>query len=113
MGAGKMPSTHEITRTDADFAVRRKKKRKLKEPEDYKVILLNDDYTAMDFVVEVIMSVFHKTEEDAAALMLDVHQKGRAVVGVYTLDIAQTKTAQVHEMAAENDYPLKCIIEKA
>ncbi|MDR3301703.1 MAG: ATP-dependent Clp protease adapter ClpS [Spirochaetaceae bacterium] len=97
--------------TSYEYAVR--KKAKLKEPSDFKVILLNDDYTAMEFVVEVIIRVFHKSAEKAEALMLDVHNKGRAVVGIYTYDIAETKIFEVNRLAAENNFPLKCIMEKA
>ena len=84
---------------------------KYKEPEQYRVILLNDHYTTMEFVIEVLMVVFHKDIEDSYRIMLDVHKKGRGVVGVYTWDIAVTKVEQVHTAAAENDYPLKCIAE--
>lgn len=85
----------------------------IKEPEEYRVILLNDDYTTMEFVVAVIMSVFHKDLFEATRVMLDVHKKGRGVVGVYTYDIAATKIGKVHAMARENGFPLKCIMEKA
>ncbi|MHC6203342.1 ATP-dependent Clp protease adapter ClpS [Breznakiellaceae bacterium SP9] len=94
----------------SDQAVKHTKK--LKEPDDYKVILLNDNYTTMEFVVEVLMLVFHKTQEDAQRIMLDVHRKGRGIVGVYTYDIAYTKAEQVHQLAQEYDFPLKCIVEK-
>jgi ATP-dependent Clp protease adaptor protein ClpS len=89
-----------------------KKKEKLKEPDKYRVVLLNDNYTTMDFVVEVLMSIFHKKEADAERIMLDVHRKGRGIVGVYTLDIAQTKVSQVHVLAQDREFPLKCIVEK-
>jgi len=94
-----------------DFAVR--KREKLKEPPDYKVILLNDDYTSMDFVTSVLIEVFHKNKTEARRLMMDIHQKGRGVAGVYTFDIAQSKVVQVHSLAASNDFPLECIMEKA
>jgi len=84
-----------------------------KEPDEYRVILLNDDFTTMEFVVAVIMSVFHKELLDATRIMLDVHRKGKGVVGTYTYDIAATKINRVHEMARENGFPLKCIMEKA
>jgi len=84
-----------------------------KEPDEYRVILLNDDYTTMEFVVAVIMSVFHRELLDATRIMLDVHRKGKGVVGTYTYDIATTKINRVHEMARENGFPLKCIMEKA
>jgi ATP-dependent Clp protease adaptor protein ClpS len=84
-----------------------------KEPEQFKVILLNDHYTTMEFVVEVLMIIFHKNLEDANKIMLDVHQKGRGIVGVYTWDIAVTKSEQVHIAAQVNEFPLRCIVEPA
>ena len=86
---------------------------KNKEPEQFKVILLNDHYTTMEFVVEVLMVIFHKSIEDANKIMLDVHRKGKGIVGVYTWDIAVTKTEQVHAAAHANEFPLRCIVEPA
>ena len=86
---------------------------KEKEPDEYRVILLNDNYTTMEFVVEILMSIFHKKMEDAKKIMLDVHRKGKGTVGVYSWDIATTKVEQVHIAARENDYPLRCIVEPA
>jgi ATP-dependent Clp protease adaptor protein ClpS len=86
---------------------------KIKEPEQFKVILLNDHFTTMDFVIEILMVIFHKDVADASRIMLDVHKKGRGLVGIYTWDIAITKTEQVHTAAKGNNFPLKCIIEKA
>jgi ATP-dependent Clp protease adaptor protein ClpS len=86
---------------------------KIKEPENYRVVLLNDHYTTMDFVVEILMLVFHKNTEEANMIMLDVHRKGRGVVGVYSWDIAQTKASQVQILAEENEFPLRCIVEPA
>jgi len=82
------------------------------EPDEYRVILLNDDFTTMDFVVAVLMSVFHKNIIESTKIMLDVHKKGRGVVGAYTYDIALTKINRVHSLAKENGFPLKCIMEK-
>jgi ATP-dependent Clp protease adaptor protein ClpS len=90
-----------------------KHEEKLREPEDYWVILLNDHYTTMDFVVEILVSVFQKSEGEANRIMLDVHQKGRGHVGLYPWDIAQTKADQVHAEAAKNEFPLRCIVERA
>ena len=86
---------------------------KLKEPEEFRVILLNDNYTTMDFVVMILMSIFHKTEEDAGKIMLDVHKKGKGLVGQYPWDIAATKAEQVHAIAKQNEFPLRCIVEPA
>jgi ATP-dependent Clp protease adaptor protein ClpS len=84
---------------------------KLKEPEDYRVILLNDHYTTMDFVVEILVEIFHKNIEDANKIMMDVHRKGKGIVGVYSWDIAATKAGQVHATAREHEFPLRCIVE--
>ena len=86
---------------------------KTKEPDEFKVILLNDHFTTMDFVVEILMQIFHKNTDDAFRIMLNVHNKGKGLVGVFTWDIAVTKTEQVHAQARENQYPLRCIIEPA
>ncbi|MDR0554481.1 MAG: ATP-dependent Clp protease adaptor ClpS [Treponema sp.] len=90
-----------------------KKAEKLKEPEEYRVILLNDHFTTMVFVVEILITIFHKSENDATRIMLDVHRKGRGVVGSYSWDIAQTKAEQVHAIARQHEFPLRCIIEQA
>ncbi len=84
----------------------------LKKPQMYKVVLLNDDYTSMDFVVEVLVAVFHKSVSESTKIMLDVHHKGRGVVGIYTYDIASTKAARVERMAEERGFPLKAIVEE-
>ena len=89
-----------------------KREEKLKEPEEYRVVLLNDDYTTMEFVVAVLISVFQKAEADATRIMRDVHKKGRGIVGVYPWDIAATKAEQVHSMARQHEYPLRCTVEK-
>jgi len=85
----------------------------LDEPEQYKVLLHNDDYTTMDFVVEVLVKVFHKSIEESEQLMLKIHKSGKAVCGVYTYDIAQTKVYQVRQLAKQNGYPLLATFEKA
>jgi ATP-dependent Clp protease adaptor protein ClpS len=90
-----------------------KQEEKLQEPEDFRIILLNDHYTTMDFVVDILILIFHKNEEDANRIMMDVHRKGRGIVGVYSWDIAQTKMNQVHTLARQHDFPLRCIVEKA
>ena len=85
----------------------------IKEPEMYKVLLHNDHYTTMVFVIEVLQKVFHKAIIEATKIMLDVHRKGIGVVGVYSYDVARTKTLQVHSMAREREFPLQCSFEKA
>lgn len=85
----------------------------LQEPPMFRVLLLNDNYTTMDFVVKVLMDIFHKNLIEATKIMLDVHRKGRGMVGVYTFDIANTKVAQVHSKAKESQFPLRCSLEPA
>jgi ATP-dependent Clp protease adaptor protein ClpS len=84
----------------------------VKEPSMFKVLLLNDDYTTMEFVVEVLMQVFAKTLEAATEIMLNVHQKGIGVCGVYPLEIAETKVDAVHSLARERGFPLRCTLEE-
>ncbi|MGF6147207.1 ATP-dependent Clp protease adapter protein ClpS [Kingella potus] len=85
---------------------------KLRPPRKYGVFLLNDDYTTMDFVVQVLTEVFFLPEDRAFAVMLLVHNEGRGLCGTYTRDVAQTKQAQVHQRAADAGFPLKCIVEE-
>jgi ATP-dependent Clp protease adaptor protein ClpS len=85
---------------------------KVETPKMYQVILVNDDYTPMDFVVLVLKKFFSKKEEDAIKVMLDVHQKGAGTAGVYTLEIAEMKVMQTNQFAQLNQYPLKSILEE-
>ena len=82
------------------------------EPPMYKVLLLNDDYTTMDFVIAVLVQVFGKTAEDATRIMLDVHRRGAGVCGVYPFEVAETKVDTVHSLARGNGFPLKCTMER-
>lgn len=82
------------------------------EPPMFKVILLNDDYTPMDFVVMILKNVFHKSQGDAESIMLSVHNNGSAVCGIYTYEIAETKVAQVSKLAGDAGYPLRCTMEE-
>jgi ATP-dependent Clp protease adaptor protein ClpS len=86
---------------------------KTKKPSNYKVLMLNDDYTPMEFVVLVLQQFFSMSIEDATRVMLQVHQKGVAVCGVYTFEVAETKVTQVIDFARENQHPLQCTLEKA
>jgi len=86
-------------------------KPKLRRPPMYKVVLFNDDYTPMEFVVEVLEVFFGMNREKATQIMIRVHTQGKAVCGVYTRDVAETKAAQVNECARENEHPLLCEIE--
>ncbi|MGO9605647.1 MAG: ATP-dependent Clp protease adapter ClpS [Candidatus Binataceae bacterium] len=91
---------------------RTKTKAKTAKPPLYKVILLNDDYTPMEFVVEILKAVFHKPHAEATRIMLHVHQNGMGVAGVYPYEIAETKVRTVEELARQAEYPLKCTMEK-
>jgi ATP-dependent Clp protease adaptor protein ClpS len=93
--------------------IRFETEKKIDEPKLYRVILHNDNFTTMDFVVEVLMKVFHMPAAQATKIMLDVHKKGKGVCGVFTYDIARTKVNQVHEMARSRDFPLKSSYEEA
>jgi len=84
----------------------------LQEPQLFKVLLHNDDYTSMDFVVEVLMGIFHKTHSQAEQIMLQIHEKGKAICGVYTYEIAQMKVEQVKELAKQNEFPLLATMEE-
>jgi ATP-dependent Clp protease adaptor protein ClpS len=87
-------------------------KEDLKEPSMYKVLLHNDDYTTMEFVVDILMFVFNKSPETAMQIMLSVHEKGIGVCGVYTYEVAETKVETVHNLAKEHGFPLRCSMEE-
>lgn len=84
---------------------------KLKKPAMYKVVLLNDDYTPMDFVVDVLRIFFNKNVEEATRIMLAVHTEGRGICGVYSKDIAETKVSQVNDYSRQHQHPLMCTLE--
>ncbi len=90
-----------------------KTRTKPKKPNQYKVLLLNDDYTPMEFVVMVLKRFFSMDMEDATRVMLHVHQKGVGVCGVFTYEVAETKVNQVMDFAREHQHPLQCTLEKA
>ena len=83
-----------------------------KKPSMYKVLMLNDDYTPMEFVVHVLERFFQKSREEATRIMLHVHRRGVGVCGVYTYEVAETKVTQVMDLARQNQHPLQCTIEK-
>jgi ATP-dependent Clp protease adaptor protein ClpS len=97
-GADSRTGTQTLTRT--------------KKPALYRVLLLNDDYTPMEFVVYVLERFFNKSREDATTIMLHVHQNGVGVCGVYTYEVAETKVAQVLDLARRHEHPLQCTMEK-
>ena len=83
-----------------------------KEPPMYRVLLHNDDYTTMEFVVEVLIYVFNKSPESAATIMMNVHRKGVGICGLYTYEVAETKVDTVHNLARESGFPLRCSMEQ-
>lgn len=97
---------------DRDEVLLAKPESKTKRPPFYKVVLMNDDYTPMDFVVYVLKDIFRKSHADAVTIMLDVHQKGEGVCGVYTRDVAETKAEVVVAVSRQREYPLQCRVEK-
>jgi len=106
----KSPARHG---NDNDTQVITRVKTRTQKPKMYKVLLLNDDYTPMEFVVFVLEAVFNKSNEDAYTIMLHVHTKGVGVCGVFTFEVAETKVAQVMDHAKQNNHPLQCSMEPA
>ena len=98
---------------ESEGSVITEKKQQTKYPSMYKVLLHNDDSTTLDFVVMVLETVFHKSAEEATLIMINVHEQGVGVAGVYPRDVAETKAVLVHDLARKNEYPLKCSVEKA
>lgn len=101
-GGGRGPSTGVVV----------KAKTRTKKPSMYKVLMLNDDYTPMEFVVHVLEAFFHKSREEATRIMLHVHRRGIGVCGVYTYEVAETKVAQVVDFARRHEHPLQLTLEK-
>jgi ATP-dependent Clp protease adaptor protein ClpS len=100
------------SRSGTDTIVRPKSKTKTQRPSLYRVLLLNDDYTPMEFVVLVLQEVFSKTREEATRIMYHVHQKGVGECGIYPYEVAETKVARVMDTARRNQHPLQCVMEK-
>ena len=101
---GQNPETEEQVRSETEEEV--------KEPPMFRVLLHNDDYTTMEFVVELLMHVFNKSIEEATRIMLNVHRSGKGVCGIYTYEVAETKVEMVHELAQKRGFPLKSTMEK-
>jgi len=99
-------------KTDSTEDVQTRTRHHVREPNLYKVLLHNDDYTTMEFVVEILMAVFNKSIEESTRIMLNVHQKGVGVCGIYTYELAETKVDTVERIARANDFPLKCSMER-
>ena len=98
------PEIEESVESETDLEV--------EEPPMYRVMLLNDDYTTMEFVIEVLIYVFQKSPEEATRIMLNVHRNGIGVCGTYPYEVAETKVNTVETLARENQFPLKCIMER-
>ena len=97
---------------DPEHGLLTKTRQETKKPSMYKVLMLNDDYTPMEFVVHILQSIFHKSQEEAMRIMLHVHHKGVGVCGVFTYEVAETKVTQVMDYARKNQHPLQCTMEK-
>jgi ATP-dependent Clp protease adaptor protein ClpS len=109
---GFMTDKRSTPGTNKELGVATKTKPKTKKPSLYRVLLLNDDYTPMEFVVLVLEHFFNKSREEATRIMLHVHNYGVGVCGVYPYDVAETKVAQVLDLARRNEHPLQCTMER-
>ena len=98
-----------VATPDGDVAT--ETERKVKRPHLYKVLLHNDDYTTMEFVVDVLRTIFHHSEAEAVNIMLHVHRRGVGVAGIFSYEIAESKANKVMRMAREHEYPLRCSVE--
>src|SRR5215468_5674040 len=107
-----MSDNDRIGRGDQRTGVGVKSKPKTKKPSMYKVLLLNDDYTPMEFVVHVLERFFSKSREEATRIMMHVHRRGVGICGVFTYEVAETKVAQVIDFARRHEHPLQCTLEK-
>ncbi len=105
-------SDHKRDQANNDLALQEAQP-KLKRPLLYKVVLLNDDYTPMEFVVDVLQTFFRMDRDKATQIMLHVHTRGKGICGVFTFEIAETKTAQLNDYSRNNQHPLLCTIEEA
>ncbi len=112
MADPKKPIQPPRTGNDEDTGVVLKTREKTKKPAMYKVLMLNDDYTPMEFVVHVLERFFNKSHQQATDIMLQVHQRGVGVCGVFTYEVAETKVAQTMDLARQHQHPLQCTIEK-
>jgi ATP-dependent Clp protease adaptor protein ClpS len=107
-----MSDTEKRNGTGPTTGVIVKAKPRTKKPSMYKVLMLNDDYTPMDFVVHVLERFFNKSREEATRIMLHVHRRNVGVCGVYTYEVAETKVTQVMDFARQHQHPLQCTLEK-
>ncbi|MBC50358.1 MAG: ATP-dependent Clp protease adapter ClpS [Pelagibacteraceae bacterium] len=107
-----MPKLIKNTDQNNEVLIQKNTKKKLKRPSLYKVIMLNDDFTPMDFVVYLLKTFFQKNHDEASKIMLDIHNKGSGICGVFTYEIAETKILKVINTSRNNGFPLFCILEK-
>lgn len=98
---------------EPNIVAKQKDKVKIKKPRNYKVVMYNDDYTTMEFVINILVSIFNKKLMEAENIMLDVHEKGKGVAGIYSYDIAITKVSTAMRMAKEKGFPFKLTVEEA
>tara|TARA_B100000212_G_C27234342_1_gene473029 strand:+ start:392 stop:718 length:327 start_codon:yes stop_codon:yes gene_type:complete len=107
-----MPKKNKNDILEQELGVITKEKPEVKKPNMYAVVLINDDYTPMEFVIYVLQTIFKKSYEEAKKIMLTVHNEGKGICGVYSLDIAETKANQVIEFSRVNQHPLECKVQK-
>ena len=107
-----MPKKNKNEIFEQDLGVITKEKPEVKKPNMYAVVLINDDYTPMEFVIYVLQTIFKKNYEEAKKIMLLVHNDGKGICGIYSLDIAETKANQVIEFSRVNQHPLECKVQK-
>ena len=98
---------------ETNIVTKQKDKVKIKKPKNYKVVMYNDDYTTMEFVINILISVFNKKIAEAEKIMIDVHERGKGIAGIYSRDIALTKVSTAMSMAKEKGFPFKLTIEEA
>lgn len=113
MGDRRQSPGDDLGVEDAGVVTEPLTERKLKKPRMYKVLLHNDDYTTMEFVVYILQTIFHRPESEAVQIMLHVHKNGVGVAGVYTYEVAETRVARVEALARQHEFPLRCSMEEA
>ena len=107
-----MTSNIKNTNHSNEVVIEKSFEKRVKKPSLYKVVMLNDDYTPMDFVVYLLKTFFKKNHEEASKIMLEVHNKGAAICGIFTFEIAETKILKVINTSRKNGFPLLCTLEK-
>ncbi|HBD24019.1 MAG TPA: ATP-dependent Clp protease adapter ClpS [Oceanospirillaceae bacterium] len=107
----KMRNSQDVPEDNHGIEVLERSEQQLQPPSMYKVILLNDDYTPMEFVIDVLIRFFRHNEEQATQIMLAVHTQGKGVCGIYSKDVAETKSAQVNQYSRQHKHPLLCEVE--